>query len=66
MHVRGRRWSAPYVNVPNAGMADREREYYGCNRERLRRVKAKYDPATCSASSRACLSGDVAMALAVA
>ena len=33
-----------YVNVPNAGMADWEREYYGCNRERLRRVEAKYDP----------------------
>ena len=33
-----------YVNVPNAGMADWEREYYSCNRERLRRVKAKYDP----------------------
>lgn len=33
-----------YVNVPNAGMADWEREYYGSNRERLRQVKAKYDP----------------------
>jgi FAD/FMN-containing dehydrogenase len=44
MHVRGRRCSAPYVNVPNAGMADWEREYYGCNRERLRAIKAKYDP----------------------
>jgi hypothetical protein len=31
-----------YVNVPNAPASDRE--YYGCNRERLRRVKAKYDP----------------------
>jgi len=31
-----------YVNVPNAPAS--EREYYGCNRERPRRVKAKYDP----------------------
>jgi FAD/FMN-containing dehydrogenase len=33
-----------YVNVPNAGMADYETAYWGCNRDRLRRVKAKYDP----------------------
>jgi hypothetical protein len=45
-------------------MADWEREYYGCNSERLRRVKAKYDPETCSASSRARLSGDLALAVA--
>jgi Berberine and berberine like len=48
------------------GMADWEREYYGCNRERLRRVKAKYDPEIVSAASRACLPGDVAMAQAEA
>ena len=34
-----------YVNVPNAPASDWEREYYGSNRERLREVKAKYDPA---------------------
>jgi hypothetical protein len=34
-----------YVNVPNAPASDWEREYYGSNRERLRQVKAKYDPA---------------------
>lgn len=33
-----------YVNVPNAAAADWEREYYGAHRERLRQVKAKYDP----------------------
>ena len=33
-----------YVNVPNAAASDWEREYYGSNRERLRQVKAKYDP----------------------
>lgn len=33
-----------YVNVPNAAAADWEREYYGPNRERLRSVKAHYDP----------------------
>ncbi len=33
-----------YVGVPNAPAADWEREYYGTNRERLRQVKAKYDP----------------------
>jgi hypothetical protein len=33
-----------YVNVPNAAALDWEREYYGSNRERLRQVKAKYDP----------------------
>jgi FAD/FMN-containing dehydrogenase len=34
-----------YVNVPNAPASDWEREYYGANREELREVKAKYDPA---------------------
>jgi len=33
-----------YVNVPNAGMPDWERAYWGPNVERLRAVKAKYDP----------------------
>jgi hypothetical protein len=33
-----------YVNVPNAPSLDWEHEYYGDNRERLRQVKAKYDP----------------------
>jgi hypothetical protein len=33
-----------YVNVPNAGMADWETAYWGPNVDRLRRVKAKYDP----------------------
>ena len=33
-----------YINVPNAAALDWEREYYGSNRERLRQVKAKYDP----------------------
>jgi FAD/FMN-containing dehydrogenase len=33
-----------YVNVPNAAASDWEREYYGSNRERLRQVKATYDP----------------------
>jgi FAD binding domain/Berberine and berberine like len=33
-----------YVNVPNAPSSDWEREYYGANRERLREVKAAYDP----------------------
>lgn len=33
-----------YINVPNAPALDWEREYYGSNRERLRTVKAKYDP----------------------
>jgi len=33
-----------YINVPNAAASDWEREYYGSNRERLRQVKAKYDP----------------------
>jgi FAD/FMN-containing dehydrogenase len=30
--------------VPNAPALDWEHEYYGANRERLRQVKAKYDP----------------------
>jgi hypothetical protein len=33
-----------YVNVPNGSAADWERDYYGANRERLRQVKARYDP----------------------
>jgi FAD/FMN-containing dehydrogenase len=34
-----------YVNVPNAGMPDWETAYWGPNVDRLRAVKAKYDPA---------------------
>ncbi len=33
-----------YVNVPNAGVATWEVDYYGANRDRLRAVKAAYDP----------------------
>jgi FAD/FMN-containing dehydrogenase len=33
-----------YVNVPNIGMQDWETAYWGRNVERLRRIKAKYDP----------------------
>lgn len=33
-----------YVNVPNAGMPDWETAYWGRNVDRLRAVKAKYDP----------------------
>jgi FAD/FMN-containing dehydrogenase len=33
-----------YVNVPNAAASDWEHQYYGSNRERLRQVKATYDP----------------------
>lgn len=33
-----------YVNVPNAGMSDWETAYWGPNVDRLRTVKAKYDP----------------------
>ena len=33
-----------YVNVPNAGMADWETAYWGPNVDRLRAIKAKYDP----------------------
>ena len=33
-----------YVNVPNAGMINWEIDYWGSNVERLRDVKAKYDP----------------------
>jgi FAD/FMN-containing dehydrogenase len=33
-----------YVNVPNAGMADWESAYWGPNVDRLRAIKAKYDP----------------------
>ena len=38
-YVRG-----AYVNVPNAGMADWATAYWGDNVERLRTLKAKYDP----------------------
>ena len=34
-----------YVNVPNAGMADWETAYWGAGVDRLRTIKAKYDPA---------------------
>ncbi|BBX04705.1 FAD-binding protein [Mycolicibacterium moriokaense] len=33
-----------YVNVPNAGMPGWEAAYWGANVDRLRTVKAKYDP----------------------
>ena len=33
-----------YINVPNAGMADWETAYWGPNVDRLRTIKAKYDP----------------------
>lgn len=33
-----------YTNVPNAGMPDWEHAYWGMNVDRLRAVKAKYDP----------------------
>jgi FAD/FMN-containing dehydrogenase len=33
-----------YVNVPNAPASDWEHEYFGANAERLRQVKAVYDP----------------------
>ncbi|MDT5130207.1 MAG: hypothetical protein QOH54_5851 [Mycobacterium sp.] len=33
-----------YVNVPNAGMADWETAYWGAGVDRLRAIKAKYDP----------------------
>ncbi|WP_406069995.1 FAD-binding oxidoreductase [Micromonospora sp. NBC_01638] len=33
-----------YVNVPNIGMAEWETAYWGRNFDRLRRIKAKYDP----------------------
>lgn len=36
--------SGAYVNVPNAGMAGWESAYWGDNVERLRAIKAKYDP----------------------
>lgn len=40
-----RRYSdGAYVNVPNAPAADWEQQYYGPNVERLRQVKAAYDP----------------------
>lgn len=34
-----------YVNVPNLGMQDWETAYWGTNFDRLREIKAKYDPA---------------------
>ncbi|SCF46169.1 FAD-binding oxidoreductase [Micromonospora mirobrigensis] len=33
-----------YVNVPNIGMAEWEKAYWGHNFARLRKIKAKYDP----------------------
>jgi hypothetical protein len=36
--------TAGYVNVPNVPATDWEREYYGPNVDRLRQVKARYDP----------------------
>lgn len=33
-----------YINVPNAGMPEWERAYWGANIERLRQIKAAYDP----------------------
>ena len=33
-----------YVNVPNVAAADWQDQYYGSNADRLRRVKAAYDP----------------------
>ena len=33
-----------YVNVPNIGMAEWETAYWGPNFDRLREIKAKYDP----------------------
>ena len=33
-----------YTNVPNAGMPDWEYAYWGANVDRLRAIKAKYDP----------------------
>lgn len=33
-----------YVNVPNVGMQNWETVYWGSNYDRLRRIKAKYDP----------------------
>ncbi|WP_179469184.1 FAD-binding oxidoreductase [Mycolicibacterium vinylchloridicum] len=33
-----------YVNVPNAGVPEWERDYWGANVERLREIKAAYDP----------------------
>jgi hypothetical protein len=33
-----------YTNVPNVGMTDFERAYWGDNVDRLREIKSKYDP----------------------
>ena len=33
-----------YINVPNAGMPGWETAYWGSNVDRLRTIKAKYDP----------------------
>ena len=33
-----------YVNVPNIGMQDWETAYWGSNFNRLRKIKAKWDP----------------------
>ena len=42
-----KRWplcDGAYVNVPNAGMPDWEKAYWGPNVDRLRTIKANYDP----------------------
>lgn len=33
-----------YINVPNVGASDWQAQYYGANVDRLRQVKARYDP----------------------
>jgi FAD/FMN-containing dehydrogenase len=43
-HALGPYVNGAYVNVPNAGMADWETAYWGPNVDRLRTIKAKYDP----------------------
>ena len=40
------RLTGAYVNVPNAGMPSWEIAYWGSNVDRLRDVKATYDPDT--------------------